>query len=148
MNGITDRKRLPRVFLDTNILLDYLFFRSEEALAVEYLLNECRQSTVECVIAAHSLTDLFYIIRKDFTVEDRRTIVLSFCGMCRVQEISGSTIEHALDGGYTDDLEDALQIQCAIDSRSDYLLTRDLGGFTKSPVKVLAPHELIRELKL
>ena len=139
---------VARIFLDTNILMDYLYFRGEEALAVEYIFNVCLNDSIECYIAAHSLTNLFYIIRKDFNVSDRKQIVLNFCAICHVQEVSGSTIEHAVAGNYTDDLEDALQIQCAIDSGSEFLLTRDTGGFTGSPVKVIAPHEFLNELGL
>ena len=47
-----------------------------------------------------------------------------------------------------DDLEDALQIQCAVDCGADHLVTRDAGGFGKSPVKAIAPHSLIHELGL
>ena len=36
MSDITGRHELPRIFVDINILLDYLYFRSEEALAAEY----------------------------------------------------------------------------------------------------------------
>lgn len=148
-NAATGAKtRLPRVFLDTNILLDYLLFRSDEALAVEYLLNVCRQDTIVCYIAAHSLTNLFYIIRTDFSAAERRQIVLNFAAMCYVQEISSNTIERAIAGAYSDDLEDALQIQCAIDCKADYVLTRDTEGFNKCPITVLAPHSLIHDLEL
>ena len=68
--------------------------------------------------------------------------------MCHVQEVSGETIERAIAGAYTDDLEDALQIQCAVDSKSDYILTRDISGFAGSPIKVYTPHVFIHELEL
>lgn len=139
---------LPRVFLDTNILLDYLLFRSERTLAVEYLFNVCRQDTIECYIAAHSLTNLFYIMRTDLSAAKRTQIVLNFADMCHVQEISSETIARAAAGTYSDDLEDALQIQCAVDCKADYILTRDTEGFNKCPIKVLAPHSLIHELNL
>ena len=142
------RHKATRVFLDTNILLDYMSFRSEEALAVEYLVDMCIRGTIECCIAAHSLTDLFYIIRKDYTESDRNQIILTMCDVCHVQEISRDTIKQAIAAGYSRDLEDALQMQCAVDSHADFLLTRDRNGFDKSPVKVLLPHELIHELKL
>lgn len=137
-----------RIFLDTNILLDYLYFRSEEALAVEYVFDACLHGTVDCFIAVHSLTNLFYIIRKDFVISDKKQIVRNLCAICHVQEVSEQTIERALDSGYSDDLEDALQMQCATDCGADMMLTRDLSGFEKSPVRVVLPHDLIRELKL
>ena len=150
MNNAASGKNsgLPRIFLDTNILLDYLLFRSEEALAVEYLFNVCRQETIELYIAVHSLTNLFYIMRTDLSAAKRKQIVLNFAAMCHMQEISSDTIERAVAGAYSDDLEDALQIQCAIDCRADYVLTRDTEGFNNCPIKVLAPHLLIHELEL
>lgn len=137
-----------KVFLDTNILLDYLNFRSEEALAVEYIIDLCMRGTVECCAAAHSLTDIFYILRKDYSESDRIGIVLSLCDICQIQEISRQTIERAARSAYSDDLEDALQMQCAEDSNCDYLLTRDLRGFSRSPVRAMLPHDFVRELKL
>ncbi len=149
MTGSKSRKATaPRVFLDTNILLDYLYFRGEEALAAEYIFNVCANDSIECFIAAHSLTNLFYITRKDFSDAARKQIILNFCAMCHVQEISSDTVEKAIANGYSDDLEDALQIQCAVDCGADHLVTRDAGGFGKSPVKAIAPHSLIHELGL
>ena len=137
-----------KIFLDTNILLDYLYFRGEEALTVEHIFDACIAGTVDCCIAAHSLTDMFYIIRKDFSSSDRKQIVLNLCSICDVQEISRQTIEKAISANYSDDLEDSLQMQCALESGSEILLTRDKSGFGKSPVKVMLPHELIKQLKL
>lgn len=138
----------PRIFIDTNILLDYLYFKGEEALAAEYIFNVCAHDTVECCIAAHSLTNLFYIIRKDFSEAARKQIVLNFCAMCRVQEISAETIEKAIAGGLSDDLENALQVQCALDCGADFLVTRDADLFDQSPVPAIAPHSLIHKLAL
>jgi replication initiation and membrane attachment protein DnaB len=30
---------IPRVFLDTNVLLDYILFRNDESLAAEYVFD-------------------------------------------------------------------------------------------------------------
>lgn len=141
-------RRAIRIFLDTNILLDYLYFRGEEALAVEHIFDACISGSVDCCIAAHALTDLFYIIRKDFSASDRKQIVLNLCSICDVQDISSQTIEKAISANYSDDLEDSLQMQCALESGSEILLTRDKCGFGKSPVKVMLPHEIIKQLKL
>ena len=147
MKDITDKK-VPRVFLDTNIILDYLYFRGKEALAAEYILDACIHGDIECWIAAHSLCNIFYIIRKDFSDEERTSIILNLCAICRTQPVSGKTIEDAISAGFSPDLEDALQMECATECGADYLLTRDEKGFTGSPVTVILPHELIHELEL
>ena len=138
----------PKVFLDTNILIDYLLFRGDEALASEYLFDSSMNNMIEIHISAHSLTNLYYILRKEYSSEERKFIILNMCAICKVEDASGSKIEKAITGDLAEDVEDALQIQCAIDSNCDYFITRDQELFEKCPIKTLLPHELISELSL
>lgn len=138
--------KIPRVFLDTNILLDYQDGRSNEVAAIESLFDASLDDTVELCIAAHSLPNIFYIIRKDYSVEERKQIVLNFNALCTVIPVNADNIEKAVNSTYTDDMEDALQIQCAIDGSCDYFLSRDVKLLKKSPVKAMLPHELAAEL--
>lgn len=138
----------PRVFFDTNILLDYVLFRNDESLAAEYIFDASLDCKLDLFIAAHSLTNIFYALRKEFSVAEQRQVVRLLCSLCNVRPISADNIEKAIDSGYTSDLEDALQIQCAIESDCDYFITRDHELFEKCPVRTLLPHELVRELSL
>ena len=139
---------IPKVFLDTNILMDYILFRGEEAPAAEYIFDSSLDLKLTLFIAAHSLTNIFYALRKSFSVAERNQIILNLCALCTVQAVSSENIIKAIDSGYTSDLEDALQIQCAIESDCDYFITRDHELFEKCPVRTLLPHELVRELSL
>lgn len=140
--------RTPRVFLDTNILIDYILFRGEEALAAEYIFESAMASAVSIYIAAHSLTNLYYSVRKDLSHGERDLTLLNLCAICNVLPVSGKNIEKAITAKYSRDVEDSLQIQCALDAGCDYFVTRDRELFKKSPVKTLLPHELIKELSL
>ena len=137
-----------RIFMDTNILLDYLLFRGEEALATEYLINCFNGKNIEFFIAAHSLTNIYYILRKKGVIPERDQILLNLCAMCNVHEISAELIKRSIMTPYADDLKDSLQIHCAVDDKCDYFITRDLQLFNNNPVKTLLPHELIKELSL
>ena len=138
----------PKVFLDTNILIDYLLFRGEEALAAEYLFDSSLNGMIDIHIAAHSLTNIYYILRKEYSVAERNQIILNLCALCEVQPVSGGNIEKAITAGLATDVEDALQIQCAVDSNCEFFVTRDSELFAECPVRTLLPHELIRELSL
>ena len=139
---------IPRVFLDTNILMDYVLFRTDEALAIEHIFDSSMDLKLSLHIAAHSLTNLFYVLRKEFTAAERNIIVLNLRALCKVAPVSGENIEKAIASGYSSDLEDALQILCAIESDCDYFITQDHELFEKCPVRTMLPHELIRELSL
>jgi hypothetical protein len=68
--------------------------------------------------------------------------------ICNVVSISSDNITKAIDSGCTDDLEDALQIQCAVESDCDYFVTRDLELFKGSPIPAVLPHDLVEKLAL
>lgn len=138
----------PKVFLDTNILIDYLLFRGDEALAAEYLFESSLNGLLDIHIAAHSLTNSYYILRKEYSAAERNQIILNLCALCKVLPVSGENIEKAITAGLSTDVEDALQIQCAVDSNCDYFITRDSDFFSECPVRTLLPHELIAELSL
>lgn len=138
----------PKVFIDTNIILDYLGDRTSDIPACEILIEASLDNKIDLVIAAHSLTNIFYITRKRFSEDERLQIIRSICGICRIQPVTGEIIEKAIDSGYTTDLEDALQMQCAVESDCDYFITRDHELFEKCPIKTLLPHELISELSI
>lgn len=138
----------PQVFLDTNVLIDVAMFRGKEALAIEYIVDSSMDNSCDLHIAAHSLTNMYYILRTALSEEERKQLILNYCATCKIESINRDRIECAIDNGYAKDLEDALQIQCAIESNCDYFVTRDRELFKKCPIKTLFPHELIRELSL
>lgn len=139
---------IPKVFLDTNILMDYILFRNSESLATEYIIDSSMDLRLNLYIAAHSLTNLFYALRKEYSAAERKLIIQNLCAICKTQPISSDNIEKAIASGYTSDLEDALQIQCAVESNCDYFVTRDKDLFEKCPIRTLLPSELVYELSL
>ena len=64
---------MKKVFLDTNILLDAILAREPFATDSRMLLRYC-VSSVDGFIAAHSLTNIFYILHGSFekSIEDCR----------------------------------------------------------------------------
>ena len=54
-----------RIWVDTNVLLDYLLCRSPYDRAAEQIVVACKQRRVSGCIAAHSISNMFFILRKD-----------------------------------------------------------------------------------
>ena len=55
-----------RVLIDTNIILDWLMCREPFHDDSRLVMKECMFGDLKGYISAHTLTDLFYILRKDF----------------------------------------------------------------------------------
>lgn len=57
-----------RILVDTNVLFDYLLCRSPYDRAAEQIVIACKQRRVSGCIAAHSISNMFFILRKVFSV--------------------------------------------------------------------------------
>lgn len=138
---------IKRVFLDTNILLDYLLERGTDGINADNIFEASTEGKIDLLTAAHSITNLSYIARKSLTHQQIKLAIMNFCGLCEVVDINNDNIEKAIKADYDPDFEDSLQIQCAVDSNSDCIVTRDKRGFGKSPIKVQHPSEFLEELQ-
>lgn len=73
-----------KVLIDTNILLDFYCKRPRYYDAAEEIMNLCMLKSVDGCIAAHSVTNAFYILRKEMTLEMRRSTLKDLCTIITV----------------------------------------------------------------
>jgi len=134
-----------KILIDTNIVLDLILEREpfvEPAIAV---FEQIERGTWTGYIAATTITNIFYIIRKAEGREvalnaiNRLLIGLQFCAVNR------QTIETALTLGQKD-FEDGIQLACAIINQLDAIVTRDPKDFSGSNLPIYSPAELLNQL--
>ncbi len=102
-----------RVLLDTNILIDYIALRQPYSESAEKIILLCKNNQISCCMAAHSVMNIFYILRKNFTVDERRIILKELCEIIEVIGIEKNKIIATLDNYDFSDMEDCLQAKCA-----------------------------------
>ena len=98
-------------------------------------MRYCFDGTVKGYLACHSITNIFYIIRKEYTLAERADMIRLLCSELEVIGIDLQMILDALDSENLTDLEDSLQIQCAVHEKLDYIVTRNIMDFTHSEVE-------------
>ena len=135
-----------RVLIDTNVLIDFLAMREPFADDATRILDACDRNIIDGVMAAHSVTDIFYILRKDMTVEERREVLLSLCEILDVEPLDRDKLVNALRDKSFADFEDCIQIVSAKATEADYIITRDPGDFAGSTVKVISPAEFCEKV--
>jgi predicted nucleic acid-binding protein len=126
-----------RVLVDTNVLIDFIAQRFPFCTSAEQIVYACGNGKIEGYIAAHSISNLFYILRKQYTVEERRQVLKDMCTLFTVVEIDSKKIVEALGDNGFDDLEDCLQEKCAVAVEADYIITRNIKDFMNAQVKSL-----------
>lgn len=133
-----------KILIDTNVILDWIMAREPNATNAKQIMEQCLFGQVQGYVTSHSLTDIFYILRKDYSVEKRKQLLKLLCeGMSIIPE-NCQTILRALNRKEWQDLEDALQMQCAKEVGVEYIVTQNLKDFQTSEVKAVCEEEFYR----
>ncbi|WP_044975486.1 PIN domain-containing protein [Ruminococcus sp. HUN007] len=132
-----------RVLIDTNILIDFYGKRPEYYDAAEKIIELCTKQNITGCIAAHSVTNAFYILRKDIPLEIRRNTLKDLCMIIEVIGIDSHKLISALSNSEFSDVEDCLQTECAKQFSADYIITRNIKDFEHSPVPAITPDEFL-----
>ena len=135
-----------RILVDTNILLDYILCRSPFDSAARRILVACKQNRVTGCIAAHSVSNIFFILRKAYSVAERKSILRSLCELFEVEGIDKAKILDALADDNFSDFEDCLQMKCAVSFRADYIVTRNRNDFVGGSIPCVDPDEFCEML--
>jgi predicted nucleic acid-binding protein len=131
-----------RVLLDVNVVLDVLQRRQpfyDDSAAV---LAAAETGRLNALVAAHSVTTLFYLLAKYGSPDTARVHTLELLSVLTVAPVDGHVLQQALALPYRD-LEDAVQMSAARQAGADYLVTRDRAGYAAGPLPALSPAELL-----
>ena len=132
-----------RILIDTNVILDYIAKREPYAGHAYKITELCVNKVIDGCIAAHTITNLFFILRKDLSVKERKAILLKLCSVFTVVGIDVIKIISALENEEFIDLEDCLQDECAESYDAEFLVTRNIGDFNNGKIKAITPGEFL-----
>lgn len=132
---------MSKVFLDTNILLDYLLRREGVDNAREILMQGY-QGKIKLYVSSLSFSNIAYIVRKQFKGEalyNMLTIIREMAGVVSVDE---SIIDNAI-GLRAADFEDAIQYFSAKNIKANCIVTNNIKDFQFSEIKVVTSKEFV-----
>jgi predicted nucleic acid-binding protein len=131
--------------IDINVPLDVFLAREPWLTDARAVWDAHDRRAIVGHIAAHGLTNLFYIARRVVGLEKARKAV----GLClqtfEVIPVGRAELELA-DSLAGHDFEDNLVLTCAMIAGLDVIVTRDPRGFVGSTIPVLSPAELLEQL--
>lgn len=134
-----------RVLIDLNVVLDVLQRREPFYAASAQLLALAETGQLDGLIAAHSVTTLFYLVSKNQSAAVAHTTLTSLMQFLKIAAINHNTIEQALNLAYQD-FEDAVQMVAALQSKVDFLVTRNIKDYQPALLPVMQPADLLATL--
>ena len=85
------------ILVDTNIIIDALANREPYADDAKRIMEKCAAREITGILAAHSIPNLFYILRKNFSQDERRFLLKNLCEIFQVSDLNEKKIVAALE---------------------------------------------------
>lgn len=140
-----------KVFLDTNIFLDYLQHRAQYR-AVKLILDYVEDGVIKAVISVGGIYTLAYLVRMELKRHQvyrpeqtmrLRAILNNIISLVSVSGLSHKRTVRAINDLAFDDIEDSFQHQCAVENKCDIIITINSKHFNCTDIKVMTPQEFI-----
>lgn len=133
-----------KILVDSNVILDVLLMR-EDVLSDSYrVIKLCSDNKVEGYAAAHTVTTLFYILRKEFTQVERREMLFDLFTLLEIVSVNDEKIFSALFKFEFQDFEDCVQDECAAEVGADFIVTRNVKDFEGGKVPAVTPEDFLQ----
>jgi hypothetical protein len=107
----------------------------------------CFQRKCDGYVASHSIANIFYILRKQFSFDERKKMLLGLCDFMEIAGVQKRQLIDALNDETFDDLEDCLQTECAKAVNADYIITRNIDDFTGSSIPAILPEDFLKKIE-
>lgn len=134
---------VSKILIDTNILLDYLLEREPFFEDAKRVILTCTEGNTKGCIAAHSISNMFFILRKDYDAKERREVLKNLCTIFDVEGIDKAKLLLGLENEDFSDFEDCLQMECAKSYGAEYIVTRNVSDYSTSDIKAILPSEYL-----
>lgn len=134
-----------RIFLDTNLMLDFLGERKPFYTAIAKIATLAEKEKLTMIVSPISFATVNYFLSKFESPEIAKEKLRKFKILCEVCTINEHTVEKALNSSF-EDFEDALQYFCATESDCDIILTRNAKDFKRSLLPLMTADEFLKSL--
>lgn len=135
-----------KVLIDTNIMIDALTNRDGRSGFSATVIDLCAKQVIDGYVALHSISNMYYILRKQYSDAERRTILKRYNEILKVVEVGNDVVDTAINNTVISDYEDALQYACAETVGADYIVTRNIKDYGKAEIRAISPEELLKLL--
>lgn len=119
---------MMKVFIDTNVFLDYIQQRPEGWKEAEVIFFLAIHGDVELLVSDLTIANMRYVTRKDIGLEQFYAVMKGLRPYYHIVPLGGSVVDKAYQIE-SKDFEDALQYFAAEQAGADCVVTRNLKDF-------------------
>ena len=135
---------MDRIYIDCNILLDWLAERQPFAAAAELLISGIEAKEAEGCVSALTLANTYYLVSHHLNGK----VASSFLKDCRrlftILDITGDHTLSAIGAPYRD-FEDDLHYQVATANSLTAIITRNKDDFPEGTIRIMNAEEYLNQ---
>jgi predicted nucleic acid-binding protein len=134
---------VKHIFLDTNVLIDFLADRQPFSLEAAKLFNYSITNKVTLYVSVISYNNIYYILRRSSSHLDSIKILSELQEWTETIAVTKEIIRKSLTSDFRD-FEDAIQYNSAKSiSKIDCIVTRDTKDYKISSISIFTPKEAL-----
>lgn len=134
---------MNQVFIDTNVIVDFLLER-EGVTEAERILQLGEEHKVDLTVSFLTMANVAYIIKKGHTKEEVNEILSELCNVLHTLSMDEEQLKCTLLQPSVD-FEDNLQYQCAKSHGCNIIVTRNTKHFPFEDICIMTPQEYLRK---
>jgi len=136
---------MKTLYLDTNILLDFLLNRQPFAEAATTLLAAAEEGRATLFVSSLTFVTAHYVVSKAIGKNAATLALASLFTQINTVAVDVQVINQALQSGMPD-FEDAVQSFTALSAGAEAIVTRDPKGFPTQAMAILDPLAALQQL--
>ncbi len=132
------------VFLDTDVIIDYLADRKPYSDKAEKVFALIESGRIKGMTSSLCFSNLYYLLKKTMGHSKAVGILKELAGVLGIVKVDKDVIMQSFDSGFKD-FEDAIQYHSAIGHRKvDIIVTRNIRDYKHAQLPVMTPDTLIK----
>ena len=137
---------MQKIFLDTNIIIDFLGERANFYQPAAKILTLADQKKIEIYTSPTSISNTYYLLSRFENTKIALEKIRKFKVLCSISMMDDEVIEKAINSDFKD-FEDAMQYFSALASNCDLIVTRNEKDFKNALLPVLNGESYLETLK-
>ncbi|MFA5621003.1 MAG: PIN domain-containing protein [Weeksellaceae bacterium] len=136
---------MQKIFLDTNIIIDFLGERENFYLPSARILTLADQNKIKVFTSAVSISTTYYLLSKYENQKAAIEKIRKFKVLCSISVMDDEVVEKAMNSDLPD-FEDALQYYSALASGCELFITRNEKDFKNAMLPVMNAESYLKSI--
>jgi len=135
-----------KVYLDSDVILDYLAQRQPHDAAAVKIINLLEHEKIQGFVSSLIIWNLYYLLSKNIGATQARSVLQKFRKLVRILPVTEEIVDSALTSNIRD-FEDSVQYFVFKKGKIDIFISRNIKDYPKNSAIIMTPNEFLKTIE-